>query len=157
MINLEHFCSLWHWHYWRIQFYLVYIHLLFPVIRLFLCSQLESCTGEVVFLSGYSWRRMMTICLLLVKFDHPVMVLPNFQLYNYCVFFSPFQLISNLWGDTLIQCKYPAPRQNVPIALAFIEASCLITLLTMMLAKCWFSHSCTPSIFISHPLAFYCK
>lgn len=85
------------------------------------------------------------------------MVLPDFQLYNYCVFFPPFQLISNLWGDTLIQCKHPAPLQNVPTALAFIEASCLIRLLTVMLAKCWFSRSPTPSIFIGQPLAFYCK
>lgn len=89
----------------------------------------------------------MTICLLLVKFDHPVMVLPDFQLYNYCVFFPPFQLISNLWGDTLIQCKYPAPLQNVPTALAFIEASCLIRLLT---------DACKMLIFsLSHSLHIY--
>lgn len=77
-------------------------------------------------LEKHIWRHLMPICPSLVMVI--LITWPNFSMVVQFLrsivpeYFLPcLQLISSLRGDTLRPCKYPAPRQNVPLDLSVIN------------------------------------
>lgn len=109
----------------------------------------EHCTNEMSFWGFHIWWHLIHLSLLGdVNFDHPVKVLLVWFLHCSIRYVSPLQLMIK---NMQISCSSSQFPYRFNILWCFLSDP----VFTKMLAKCQFSNSGLPSIFICQPLTFY--